>query len=647
MVGVSPRCVHSRRRAAPTFIRLLFLLLSLLALPVRAQEGEAPPPAAAPDAAAPPAEAAPSAEDLEKRKEEAKVRFQKGLELVQNESWDAALAEFLVSRELFPTKVALKNAAVCLRQLKRYVEALAMYNELIQRFESTIPPDERKTIDAAIVQLKGNVGEIQIDSDQAGSSVVIDGQQQQGVTPLPAIAVNAGTHSIRVSKEGFEAHEEQVLVAGGQRKTIRATLKALSAIGRLIVKESAGKTLDVVVDGVVAGKTPVFQGVVAVGPHTVLLRGEGQLGTAPAPVNVKENQSATLTLTAVELDAEIRVEPTPASATVFVDGVEIGSGVWEGRLPSGDHKVEIAADGFVAFRKDVRLIKGEREMVKVALERDLSNPMWQAGFVPHIYAELFGGIAMAPGGFGGGTAEACSNGDCSDESAPFGFVVGARAGYELIRGLGVELGFGYIRMSGTATRTITATADNNVPFTSDDYEDKTTASGLLLAASASYRLLDTTPLTFRISAGAARLTGKFTNGGTFTGDVPNPGDPNEIATVSQHVEIAEKDASIWAPFVAPEARFGYRFSKKLSIDLGVAFYVMLPPPSVRTAAPSGSGFSELNRAEGDRRLALDDVADAYQNPPGAARPGVLSLPKEDGFGTFFAIVPTIGGRFDF
>src|SRR4051812_7353337 len=72
-----------------------------------------------------------SADDAEKRKEEAKARFQRGLELVQNESWDAALAEFLASRKLFPTRVALKNAALSLRQLKRYVEALAMYNELL------------------------------------------------------------------------------------------------------------------------------------------------------------------------------------------------------------------------------------------------------------------------------------------------------------------------------------------------------------------------------------------------------------------------------------------------------------------------------------------------------------------------------------
>jgi hypothetical protein len=350
-------------------------------------------------AAAPEASASP--EDAEKRKEEAKVRFQRGLELVQNESWDAALAEFLASRKLFPTRVALKNAALSLRQLKRYVESLAMYNELLTSFGSSIPPEERKTIDDAVAQLKQAVGEVQVDSDQPGSTVVIDGQQQPGLTPMAAIGVNAGTHSVRISKEGYEAFEAQVLVAGGQREVVHGKLKALSTVGRLVVREAAGKTLDVVVDGAVVGKTPRYEGVLAVGPHTVFLKGEGNLGTAPSQASVKENQAATLTLSAVELDAEIRIEPVPANASVFVDGVEIGNGVWEGRLQSGAHEIEVAGDGFVAYRKRTTLTKGKKELLKISLERDLSNPMWSAGFVPHLYLEVFGGGTFAPTGFGG------------------------------------------------------------------------------------------------------------------------------------------------------------------------------------------------------------------------------------------------------
>ncbi len=600
----------------------------------------------------PGAEAAPPAADLDKRKEEAKLRFQRGLELVQNESWDAALAEFLASRKLFPTRVALKNGALSLRQLKRYVEALAMYNELVSSFGASIPPEERKTIDDAIAQLKNNVGEVLVESDQPGSIVVVDGQQQ-GTTPLPAIGVNAGTHTVRVAKEGYEAFEAQVLVAGGQRETVRGKLKALSTVGRLVVRESGGKVLDVVVDGAVVGKTPRYEGVVAVGAHTVFLRGEGNLGTAPSQASVKENQATTLTLAAVELDAEVRIEPVPSNARVFVDGVQLGNGVWEGRLQSGSHQIELAGDGFVAYRKQVKLVKGKRELIKVTLERDLSNPMWQAGFVPHLYAELFGGGMLALS-LGGSADQACSDGKCSEQSLPLGFAAGGRAGYQFVKGFSVELGFGFMYLGEKMTREVEATGEHDVVFRSTNYKDETTFAAPFVAASAAYQLLDKTPLTFRIAGGAARAKATFKNGGTFVGDISptceNPAfpdcDPTETASVSQNVAIAEQPANLWVPFAAPEVRFGYRISKKLTVDFGVALYVMLPPETIRSDIASSDAFS-VKRGEGQRRARIRDVEGAYTSTPEAATPGLLSLNRETGLGVLLAIMPSLAVHFDF
>jgi len=601
-------------------------------------------PAPAPDAGATP-------DDPEKRKEEAKVRFQRGLELVQNESWDAALAEFLASRKLFPTRVALKNAALSLRQLKRYVEALAMYNELLTQFGSSIPPEERKTVDDAIVQLKQTVGEVQVNSDQPGSTVVIDGQQLPGLTPLGAVGVNAGTHTVRISKEGFEAVQAQVLVAGGQRETVNGKLKALSTIGRLVVSEAAGKTLDVVVDGAVVGKTPRYEGVLSVGPHTVLLKGEGNLGTPPSQANVKENQAATLTLSAVELDSEIRIEPVPANAGVFVDSVQIGNGVWEGRLQSGAHEIEIAGEGFVAYRKTTTLTKGKKELVKVRLERDLSNPMWSAGFVPHLYAEVFGGAMLAPiGGFGGGADKACGNGDCTSHQFPLGFVAGARGGYQFIKGFSGEVGFGFMYM-GEKLRRKNVIADQEQPgatLTGSNYKDQTTLAGPFVELSAAYQMLDKTPLTFRLGGGVSRAKARFKNGGTFTGDVQHvcngePGcDKTETASVSEYLTVGEQAPFIIVPFVAPEVRIGYRVAKKVVLDFGVALFVMIPPPTEREPSAGGGSF-QLPNNQG-RKVALPSYT--YATDPKSQNGPVVTLPHDNGFGVVLAIVPSISGHFD-
>ena len=613
-------------------------------------------------AAAPEPVAAP--DDPEKRKEEAKVRFQRGLELVQNESWDAALAEFLASRKLFPTRVALKNAALSLRQLKRSVEALAMYTELVTTFGGSIPAEERKTIDDAIAQLKLAVGEVAIDSDQPGSTVVIDGKQQEGATPMAAIGVNAGTHSVRISKEGYEAFEAQVLVAGGQRETVHGKLKALSTIGRLVVREAGGKTLDVVVDGAVVGKTPRYEGVLSVGAHTVFLKGEGNLGTAPSQASVKENQAATLTLSAVELDSEIRIEPVPANASVFVDSVQIGNGVWEGRLQSGQHQIEIAGDGFVAYRKTTTLTRGKKEIVKVSLERDLSNPMWSAGFVPHFYAEVFGGAMLAPiGGFGGGADKACGNGDCSSKAFPLGFLAGARAGYQFKKGISGELGLGFMYMGEKMTRknVVASQEQSGATVTSPNYTDETTLAGPFVELSAAYTMLDKTPLTFRLGGGVARAKAKFKNGGEFTGDIPHDCagwpkscDESETVNVTSSISIAEKSPIMIVPFVAPEVRIGYRVAKKILLDFGITFFVMIPPQTERQPAAGGGSFQLPNdkgrQAPVGNTLGTNGaltIVDGYTTTPTSQNGPLVTLPHEDGFGVVLAIVPSIAGHFDF
>ena len=46
----------------------------------------------------------------EAKKEEARGYFQKGLTLLDDQAWDAALVEFQRSRQIYPTRNATKNA---------------------------------------------------------------------------------------------------------------------------------------------------------------------------------------------------------------------------------------------------------------------------------------------------------------------------------------------------------------------------------------------------------------------------------------------------------------------------------------------------------------------------------------------------------
>lgn len=593
----------------------------------------------------------------EQRRVEAKERFLRGVELTRNADWDGALSEFMASRELFPTKVALENSAVCLTNLKRYQEAEQAYRELLAQFGSTLSAPDRAKVDEAIARVTVFVGELQLDIDQAGAAVVIDGRER-GTSPLAGpLSTNVGTHSVRISRDGFETYEAQIVVAGKQRRTVAVSLKRLRRSGVLVVKEAEGRALDLVLDGATIGKTP-WSGSVAVGTHSVALKGEGELGTPPSAAEVKAQNTTSLVLRAVKLDARLTVEPEPANAQVDLDGVNVGVGIWQGSLASGPHHVEVYATGHVPIRRDVMLPSGKTTTLRVALERDLTNPMWKVGFRQHLYAEALFGAGLAPS-LGGGADSSCGGSvvfpsgsrfdTCKNRGIPFGFIAGIRGGYQLTSGLGLEALLGYLQLSESMTRRLVARVDSDVPVASSDYQDKTGLKAPLAALSASYQFGKEWPIIARLSVGAARAHVVTSNRGTFAGQIPLASDPTNLASFSEALSVPEESQNLWLPFVGPEVRVGRHVSKRVSVELGVAWWIIFGPKSPRSGrnnvSPAGTRAAPTSTVPGAYQVDTDGdgVADSTQ----ALRPGLLQLPKEDAVSTIMLFAPSISARYDF
>src|SRR5262249_24288608 len=152
-----------------------------------------------------------------------------------------------------------------------------------------------------MVSLRSFVGVLDIRGAEAGASVIVDGRNR-GSAPTQPIRVNVGTHVVRVYKEGFEAFETRVDVPGGQAEVVAAKLAPLLRSGRLKVIERQGYVLDVVVYNAVVGKTP-WEGPLAPGDHTVLIRGDGVIGTQPAIAPVQLNGVTPVTLVAETLQS--------------------------------------------------------------------------------------------------------------------------------------------------------------------------------------------------------------------------------------------------------------------------------------------------------------------------------------------------------
>ncbi|XXX77106.1 kelch repeat-containing protein [Sorangium sp. So ce134] len=531
--------------------------------PPPAASAAAPPPAASPAppplADSPPADPPPAADlpPAEDPVAEARAHFERGLDLYRQGAWEAALAEFLASRQHYPTWGATSSAALCLQQLRRYDEALALFETLLRDFSQRLPPDTRNAAQQAIVRMRGLVGTVDVADAEIGASVMVDGQRR-GEYPLPApLRVGAGTHVVRVYKEGFEPFETRVDVAGGQVVRILSRLQKLVESGRLRVTEQEDRALDVLVDGYTVGKTP-WEGPLPPGRHTVALRGSGDLGTMPASVLIRLKQTTPLALRAEELSATLRIEPTPVCASVIVDGVALGSGTWEGRLSPGRHRIEVSAGGFVTAQREAVLARGARAVVSVALQRvELGRPPGR------FLVELDAAPAFVPS-FGGAAAVQC-RGACSLGLGAGG--LGAiHAGYELWSGFGFGVTTGFLQVQQTVTaRRLSPEIQDRLPDSSGEADDFVVLRGFLAGGWAGLSVGDRHRFSVRLGAGALLGTVSDERTGTFTSS----------SGMEFHLDptVAQDPARFFV--MTPEVRGGLRLGDHLEVTAGLAAAVLV------------------------------------------------------------------------
>lgn len=548
--------------------------------------------------------APPTSEVSAQTKEEARARFERGMTFFDKKVWDAALAEFLASRAAYPTRSNTQNAAICLRNLNRNDEALDMFEALLKDFPN-LAPAERSAVEKEVKELESLVGTVDVRAPQDGAQISIDGRDR-GTTPSPPLRVAAGSHVVKVYKEGFAPVEKRIEVASKQNVLFEAKFESLAQSGRLSVTESENKPAEVVVDNVVVGKTP-WQGLVAVGDHVVFLRGEGNLGTQPASATVRINQVTPIVLALEALECPLRVEPTPSGATVAIDGVVVGSGVWDGRLRKGRHKIEVAQAGFLPQERAVDLSPAKPERLMVGLERDPNSPLWRAQRGPRIFVELAPSFPLALV-LGGEVA------DSGSASFPLGVNGRAHAGYETVAGLGFGIDVGYLYLARVINGRDETLRPVGKPEARGTARDQTSLKGLLLGGSVHLRQgSEKIPLTFRVGVGA--LLANATD--RRTAEMPDgPGGPT--------VEVAatRSSADVVFLYVAPEARLGYRLTSNIEVSAGVDVMLM---------------------------VGLGDAKWALSQTTVLGRQGLASYAEERSiFGSTLLLVnPGVGARFEF
>ena len=540
----------------------------------------------------------------------AREKFERGVELVNRDNDpEAALTAFLESFELYPTSVAALNAAVCLKELGRYANALDSYDELLRRFGSKLSPEQRASIAEQRQLLLERVGELDVKVNVPGTSIVVDGAQR-GQSPLKTpLRLDVGTHMLRLSREEFQVVERSVSIAPGRRKQVAVQLAPLAGVGALSVTADDGSVLDVSIDGAIVGQTP-WQGSVAVGLHSVRLVSGAGRGTAPTSVQVRLKQRSSLQLHPVQLASEALIEPEPPDAAVYIDGVFVGNGAWTGALPAAQHRFEAIAPGYAPFRVELKLAPGKRQRIsaRLALEsrpRGMPAPLG-------LFLQPRVGLLLARS-LRGSADQSC---DCGARSRPLGYLADFRVGYFLHRNLSVDVSAGYLHVTETSTRALAfASPPNATGLGTDDLRERVALAGPFAGLGVSLRFFRSSPLTARLAGGASLLFADARSTATVR-DGRGQGDK------TGHLAIQEPTRRLLTPFIASELRWGRSVARWLTVDFGVTLMMFVPP------AVDRAGRRMPTEGEASRDLGIVTLPDAPYSRP------------------FLALVPSVGGSFE-
>ncbi len=460
--------------------------------------------------------------DPDARAAEAKRTFEEGEVLRAAGQYLAALDAYLRSRALVPRASNTINAAFCLYQLGRYDEALELFDEALTKYpESQLAGAARANAKETMARLEPKVGRLEISANVDGT-VVIDGRVRGKLPLLASLRALPGKHVVRVLRDGFVTFEKVADVVAGEVTRIDGKLEMLVAAGLLHVAceaELEGGILTV--DGAPVGTLP-WEGTLAPGAHVVQAI-SGDFGTGPTLANVITSQTVTLALVGKALGPERRVLVDPPTAALSIDGVAIGHGTFQGRLPMGVHVVEARELGYVSARVPLEVFAGDGADFPVVLALDAAHPRWTRGNAGRFTIEIVGGFLFASSfgndGAGLSTGWCRVASPCTQTSAPKGPMIGLGGSYELPSRLGFFARVGYLSLGRTSARQIASSF--SVGGTIDEQfalVDDVRISGPFAMVGVGYRLMlgGAFDLDFRLGLGAAFIRAKDTLTGTGT-----------------------------------------------------------------------------------------------------------------------------------
>ena len=225
-------------------------------------------------------------------------------------------------------------------------------------------------------------GSIHVGSSPTGATAILDGGQDQTITPGAFTSVAPGWHTVQVSMAGYQTYSTSVQVTQGGTSEVYANLAQKPQTGTLSVSSNpAGAGL--YIDGIYEGETNQVVGNLRTGSHNVVLKMAGyQTWSNTYQVNTGQTTFVNAALVPIQSPqtGDLQVSSSPSGASVYLNGNYQGITSQNGGpldvigLSPGTYNVVLKKTGYQDYTTSVKILAGQTTQVFATLQPATQPP---------------------------------------------------------------------------------------------------------------------------------------------------------------------------------------------------------------------------------------------------------------------------------
>jgi len=170
---------------------------------------------------------------------EARIRYDRGLELYKEGEFALAVIEFERAYAIVPDYRVLYNIGQVRIQLSQYARARRVLEQYLADGGDQIAEERKKSVRADLEMLAMRTGTLEIETNVEGADILVD-DVLVGRSPITEpLLLDAGEHRVQVRKGGYSPHLEQLSLAGRDAKRLTIELEKLpeATVAPIIVEK--------------------------------------------------------------------------------------------------------------------------------------------------------------------------------------------------------------------------------------------------------------------------------------------------------------------------------------------------------------------------------------------------------------------------